>query len=188
MNDSASSGSSSPSSSNADFLKSGSAFCIQAVSGMWMALIKMHYNQDDKSSTALSTVIAHIAKDSSNVLENLLVKYLNDCWHSFHKKDDKYVEGQITKMLSHNILKHPSCLFGFLHHRCSALLRFSIIGINQGYLGVHGYDLNVIRTMFQQGLLKKIDDDMVSQPQSDISCNKDCKPCDYDGKDVLYSV
>ena len=81
-----------------DMLKDLGEFMVQALTGTIMAQI-INNNNDYPTHDKLK--------------ENLRT-YLNICWHSFGRNNDKYVTEIISKILSFDVIKGSVCLFHWM--------------------------------------------------------------------------
>lgn len=171
------------------FMRAGSEFCVQAVSGVWMALFRMAERQQVENHGQASPAIETLRYIASNVpgsvLETLLIGYLNDCWHSYGKKDDQVVVDLIGKIVATDCMSHVSCIFIFLQQRCFRLLKFS--RMIPGNMGASGTGADAVRAVFRL-LLEKVDENMCEQSADwEFKCNAGCSPVEYDAED-LFSI
>lgn len=52
----------------------------------------------------------------------LAIKYINDCWASYHEKDDPYVVEKIDALVKLGYIEHVSCIFSLIVVCCESLI------------------------------------------------------------------
>jgi hypothetical protein len=119
-------------------------------------------------------------------LKVLCQKYINDCWHDYHQKDDDFVVTQINKMLEFNLMTHPSCIFHWIQQ-----ISWFFIDCLKFYQRKCPSADNVDR--FRAYLEIYLDliaehkiEEMLEMSNKPYHCSASCKPyCYKEGEDII---
>lgn len=89
-----------------EFITKAKKFIVQAVTGQYMTFFRMTKKfETDKNKLKFTTMI-----------------YLNDCWHKYNKKNDKYIEDTYDSLLKIDLFKNVICLTHWLNHIIATII------------------------------------------------------------------
>lgn len=156
------------------------AFCAQAVVGAYMAV----YRTSPDDATCPHKMQALINNPSA--ILPLLKKYLNDCWASYHKKDDPFIVESIDAILNLGLMTHPSCVFNWIMLTCLEMIKYLIVYSHQ-YPILHT-DLTLLRQILRVVVASGAKEHIRHQLQEKeiIHCDTHCQVYDYkEGEDIV---
>ena len=99
-----------------EFYRKLNTFCIQAVSSPYCTLFII--TEDDETCGHKTKAILN----NNAIAKNLLSVYLNQCWQSYHDKNDDFVVKAIDDLLKIGLMKHASCIFSWIFDHCSQMI------------------------------------------------------------------
>jgi hypothetical protein len=92
------------------------AFVSQAATGAIMAYIKgIGVPTNSTPFPAITNILSYFSK-----------VYLNSCWHSYAKRDDKFVTDSFDKILCYRLIKGTTCLIHWIDKLCCTIFSLDI--------------------------------------------------------------
>lgn len=162
------------------FYKRLNKFCVQAITGTYMAL----YRTIPDSAICEHKMLALI--NNNNVVLPILTKYLNDCWKSYHTQDDQFVVRSVNKILDLGLMTHPSCVFHWISNTCLEMMKYLMM-----YSQIHPIkemDVTLLREILRCILTEgaKFNMQLQLEKEETIKCGENCKVYHYkEGEDFV---
>ncbi|VBB18654.1 cylicin, basic protein of sperm head cytoskeleton 2 [Yasminevirus sp. GU-2018] len=153
------------------FFKDFEPFLTQAVTGGIMAYLQ-----------TLGTPKSEQARESvTNLLGYFSKVYLNGCWHSYGKKNDKYVVDTFDKLLKHDVIRGSVCLVHWIDNLCMAV--FKTPEIFQLMMTTNTVPIPSRREIISKAV-NIIIQTYLSKIEGSVRCKGTCNDT-YDGKDFF---
>jgi hypothetical protein len=159
------------------FCKILGEFLVQTISGSIVYYIEnLKLNPNATRATVAKTLMT------------ISQLYINDCWHSFGKRDDRYVVDTLDNILAYNIIRDPGYLFLMFNNICDSVYNEDIIHQIVCHHPFNGtlLELNTHITMIVSHVLRIVlernlaDIQHYADTQSDNICDHK-----YDGRDFF---
>lgn len=147
-------------------------FVIQAVNGTFMAFLSQEQFSQINDSRQITSIL------------NMFLKiYLNMCWHSYGKKNDKYIVESFDKLLGYNLIKGSVCLIHWIDN--IGMIMTGLLDLSNTLLQLRTMPPNEQRRLIDINLTFMYD--VISADFSGIICTGTCND-KYDGKDIFSAV
>lgn len=142
------------------------SYCLQAVSGVYMSLYRL-LKDNDTCEHKMNAII-----NDERASKYMLWVYLNQCWTSYHKKNDHFVVETVDSLLSQKIIIHTSCIFHLFTDYCTHLMKcLKIYSKNHQFEKLNVDDMrNVINNLLKQ---------MLDNEMNYEKCGSECKIYNY---------
>jgi len=148
-------------------------FVIQTYSGVLISYIRLIKEEDSKHINDTELLI---------ILNVLLKKYLNMCYHSYYKNNDGYVINNFNNIINVGLIKNVTCLIYWIDKITYTLFNISSKIIIDVIESVN--DIDICRDRFRKIAsvgYKKI----YSSLANFKGCSDNCHNEEYDGEDIF---
>lgn len=156
-------------SKNAKFFVAAKPFFVQAIAGCLMAVYRVKPEW--------------LAERDEKRLNYYLARYLNDCYHDYHKRTDQFVVSSMNEIFAVDVIRGTVCLLNWLLRFGAAV--FSRLSQHELAAISVIKDVQLARKRLIELVVKMYDQivkDFENVPE--FSCSGNC--CDeYNGKDLF---
>lgn len=153
-------------------------FCIQAVSGIFMALLRTVSNKKRRISEILS---------DTETANELLKLYVNQSWKSYHLQEDDFVVNSINKINDVGLMKHTSCIFSWIVSACKKMIEY-VESFVVGSTNIENSSFDIIRTLLNRKLEEGTNENtkLLISTGNVVTCDGKCSVYHYeDGEDYV---